>query len=208
MRTETKPNTVWLSIAIQNAKNAEAPYHATLPTISMPSIHSGHSKKSEAKRQNLMKRLWWCCVIRDRILPLGLRRGIQITRAHFDFEKYPPLGLMDLEDEINRSLVYNADAKRDLVQVLFQVLHLCVILTDVLLLVFPLDGALDHARGRLTLMPLKEAEIRKIKRALLLWCRTATTTIAHTKANGNTEVDPNKHESVILYTHLMYTYYQ
>lgn len=202
-----KPNTVWLSIAIQNAKNAEAPYYATLPTTNpTTSCSRNNGKRAKAKRQNLLKRLWWCCVIRDRILPLGLRRGIQITRTHFDFEQHPPLGLMDLEDEINRSLVYTPSVKRDLVQVLSDVLHLCVILTDVLLLVFPLDGALDQARGRITLMPLEEAEIRRNKRALMMWYKTAAS--APVSTNGGAEIDWNKHESVVLYTHLMYMYYQ
>lgn len=189
-----KPNTVWLSIAIQNAKNAEAPYYATLPSVSTP---------AEAKRNNTLKRLWWCCVIRDRVLPLGLRRGIQITRAHFDFEKYRPLGLMDLDDEIHRSVVYNADAKRELIRILAHVLDLCVILTDVLLLVFPLDGALDQVRERQTLPPFEEVEIRNNKKALVHWYTSAVAA-----GEGGSEINWNRHDSVILYTHWMYTYYQ
>lgn len=206
-----KLNTVWLSIAIQNAKNAEAPFHATLPTVTpMSSCGSSSSKRTaEAKRQNMLKRLWWCCVIRDRILPLGLRRGIQITRAHFDFDSYPPLTTMDMEDEVNRSLVYPPDVKRELVQVLVNVLHLCVFLTDVLSLVFPLDGALDQARGRLALMPLEEAEIQKNKEALLRWYKAVTSAShANPRSNGGADIDWNKHDSVVLFTHVMYTYYQ
>lgn len=195
VRTEMKPNTIWLSIAIQNAKNAEAPYYATLP--------SATSRSADSKRNNILKRLWWCCVIRDRILPLGLRRGIQITRAHFDFEKHRPLGLMDLDDEIHRSIVYSPDAKRELVRILSQVLDLCVILTDVLLLVFPLDGTLDEAREWQALPPREEADIRKNKKALVHWYTSAVAA-----GEGGSEIDWNRHDSVILYTHWMYTYYQ
>lgn len=198
-----KPNTVWLSIAIQNAKNAEAPYYTTLPASQLP---TSKSRVADTRRQNELKRLWWCCIIRDRILPLGLRRGIQITRAHFDFEKHQPLGILDLEDEVHRSLVYSPDAKRDLIRVLSHVIQLCVILTDILLLVFPLDGALDQTRGRQVLLPLEEAEIYKSKQALLLWYKQATSEPSGER-NG-AEIDWNKHESVILYTNLMYTYYQ
>lgn len=253
-----KLNTVWLSVAIQNAKDAEAPYFATLPTVSTSSTNAassnsistsssssscanssargtgrsssgggggggGNSKVvAEAKRQNLLKRLWWCCVIRDRILPLGLRRDIQITRAHFDFDApQAALGLADIEDEIHRSLVYSAEAKRAMAHVLSHLVQLCAILTDVLLLVFPLDGALDQARGRLTLMPLEEVEIRKNKHALLRWYQMATSpsssssislaaaaSAGYPGAKNGAEMDWPKHDSVLLFTHMMYTYYQ
>lgn len=201
-RTELRPNTVWLSIAIQNAKNAEAPYFATLPACSSSSSSSSSSSR---RHHNVLKRLWWCCIIRDRILPLGLRRGIQITRAHFDFDKYRPLGLMDLDDEVHRSQVYSADAKRELIRILSCVLDLCVILTDVLLLAFPLEGgSLDQLCGGSSPPDvLEEVEMRKSKKALVHWY---TATVAASTGGG--EANWNKHESVILYTHLMYTYYQ
>lgn len=154
----------------------------------------------------MLKRLWWCCIIRDRILPLGVRRGIQITRAHFDFGRHQPLGLMDLDDEVHRSIVYNADAKRELIRVLSHVLDLCVILTDVLLLVFPLDGAFG-ARGRYVMSHHDEANIRSNKKALVHWYTAAVATSA-TGVDTGDEINWNKHESVILYTHLMFTYYQ
>lgn len=203
MLTQLRSNTVWLSVAIESAKNAEAPYYATLPASSKLGTPE---ERSEAKQKNLLKRLWWCCVIRDRILPLGLRRGIQITRAHFDFGKYQPLGLMDLDDEVHRSTVYNADAKRELIRVLSHVLDLCVILTDVLLLVFPLDGALG-ARRQAAISPFEDAKIRSNKKALVHWYTAAVTTSA-TAADDVAEINWNKHDSVILYTHLMFTYYQ
>lgn len=114
---------------------------------------------------------------------------------------------MDLDDEIHRSIVYGPDAKRELIQVLSHVLDLCVILTDVLLLVFPLDGALDSSRGRIAMPPLEEANIRNNKKALVHWYTAAVATSA-TASDDGTEINWNKHESVILYTHLMFTYYQ
>ncbi|KAF3771370.1 hypothetical protein M406DRAFT_248577 [Cryphonectria parasitica EP155] len=203
VRTETKPNSVWLSIAIQNAKNASAPYYATL---SPSQAGSSANNIAEAKRINILKRLWWCCIIRDRILPLGLRRGIQITRAHFDFEKHPPLGLMDLDDEIHRSAVYTPDAKRELIRIFSRVLDLCVILTDVLVLVFPLDGALDQFQRRPSLLPSEEGEIRKSKNALVHWYTAAVTASTGAEECGG-QISSTKHESVALHTHLMYTYY-
>lgn len=113
---------------------------------------------------------------------------------------------MDLDDEVHRSLVYNADAKRELIRILSCVLDLCVILTDVLLLVFPLEGPLDQMCGAAPNL-LEEAEIRNSKKALVHWY-TAAVAASAGAGEGGGEVNWNKHESVILYTHLMYTYYQ
>jgi hypothetical protein len=85
-----KANSIWLSIAIQSAKSAEAPYFATKAPVSPV------TDPIQFKRQNVLKRLWWCCIIRDRIMCLGLRRSLKITRAHFDFDAVSPLGMADL----------------------------------------------------------------------------------------------------------------
>lgn len=110
---------------------------------------------------------------------------------------------MDLDDEIHRSVVYSPEAKRELIRVLSHVLDLCVILTDVLLLVFPLDGAVDKVRERPTLALLEETEIRSNKKALVHWYASAVAA-----GEGGAEINWNSHDSVILYTHWMYTYYQ
>lgn len=114
---------------------------------------------------------------------------------------------MDLDDEIHRSIVYNPDAKRELIRLLSHVLDLCVILTDVLLLVFPLDGALDLMHGRSAIPPLEDENIRNSKKALVHWYTAAVATSAMA-ADDRPNINWNKHESVMLYTHLMFTYYQ
>lgn len=110
---------------------------------------------------------------------------------------------MDLDDEIHRSVVYTPDAKRELIRILSQTLDLCVILTDILLLVFPLDGAIDQRHELQMLLPREEEQIRNSKKALVHWYTSAVAA-----GEGGTEINWNRHESVILYTHWMYTYYQ
>lgn len=126
---DRKPNTMWLVVAVENARDAGAPYRL-LPTCPGPN--------SQKKFLNALKRLWWCCVIRDRIMSLGLRRGMQITRYDFDIDRYPRLSVDDLADEIPFSRVYTPDMKRDLIEILIRLVDFCVILTDVLEALFPL----------------------------------------------------------------------
>ncbi|KAI1502947.1 fungal-specific transcription factor domain-containing protein [Biscogniauxia marginata] len=198
-----KPNTIWLGAAIQNAKSAEAHLYSTMPTF------SATTEPAEFKKQNLLKRLWWCCVIRDRILPLGMRRSLQITREHFDLDSNAGLGYMDLADEVERSKVYNPDTKRCLIEIFVKIGELCSILTDVITLVFPLDDVPGWGRH---IGPEGAEKVRDCKIALRRWHKGASLRFP---LFGGGSV-PRKvsgigkhfqHDSVILYTNLMYMYY-
>lgn len=198
-----KPNTSWLSLAIQHAKSAEAHHYAAMPVFSATTHPLQHRK------QNILKRIWWCCIIRDRTLGLLMRRPIQITRAHFDFDENPTLGYPDLSDEIDRSRVYSSSTKRCLVEILAQLIELYVVLTDILMLVFPLDDTPGWGRE---MKPEDAGRVRECKVALRRWYKDATLRfpmfgggqMARTATENSRE---NRHDSVILYTNLMYMYY-
>ncbi|KAK1969265.1 fungal-specific transcription factor domain-containing protein [Colletotrichum sublineola] len=189
-----KANTAWLIIAIQNAKMVEAHHYAT--------------RSAPPKKRNLLKRIWWCCIIRDRIVGLGLRRSLQITRSHFDFDSNEALGFSDLADEFERSRVYNPDTKRCLAEILEQLVELCIVLTDTLILVFPLDDRPGWGRE---MRSEEQDKVRGCKIALRRWYKGATLrfpmfgggSVARVKSSGN----DFRHDSVILYTNLMYMYY-
>ncbi|KAF4973086.1 hypothetical protein FSARC_517 [Fusarium sarcochroum] len=121
-----KSGIMWLSIAIYNARKAGADSHDISPSAEKPG-----PDEVEASA-NILRRLWWCCIIRDRILPLTARCDVQITRANYDFDHNPMLGLSDLSDEITGSEVYDTRTKSSLLNVLTSLVELCVILTDVL----------------------------------------------------------------------------
>ncbi|KAJ3528154.1 hypothetical protein NM208_g10337 [Fusarium decemcellulare] len=124
-----KPNTSWLNTAFENAQYAEAHLYETMEVIS----------PEDADRRAALKRLWWCCVIRDRTSALLMRRSIKITRDHFAFDTVP-LNSADLECEFDRSRVYDFRTKKSLADVFSHSVRLYLILTDVLMLCFPLDG--------------------------------------------------------------------
>ncbi|TDZ46012.1 Cutinase transcription factor 1 beta [Colletotrichum trifolii] len=190
-----RSNTAWLAIAIQNARTAEAHRYAS-------------RSAPDGRRNNLLKRLWWCCVVRDRIVGLGMRRGVQITRDHFDFDSNGLLGCADLAGEVERSRVYNPGTKRCLAEILAQLVELCVVLTDILILVFPLDDSPGWGRE---MRAEEQDSVRGCKVALQRWYKGATMrfpmfgggSVARVRSPGN----EFQHDSVILYTNLMYMYY-
>lgn len=197
-----KPNTAWLGVAIHNAKSAEAHMYSAMPTFS-PVTESIMYKK-----QNSLKRLWWCCIFRDRLISLGMRRSIQVSRAHFDVDSNTSLGFSDLSSEVGHSKVYNPETKRRLIEIFVQLGELCSVLTDLLTLVFPLDdvpgwGRQNGAEGA--------EKVRKCKVALRRWYNAAALRFpmfgggsTSGKAAGGKHP---QHDSVILYTNLMYMFY-
>lgn len=97
--------TVWLCIAIQHSKTIGAHRYEESPITEPNEITNEPS-------QNSLKRLWWCCIIRDRSISIYLRRNVQIDQRDFDFSSRRVLGHPDLSDEINHSKVYSSVSKR------------------------------------------------------------------------------------------------
>jgi len=105
IRNYPRSNTFWLGIAIHFSKQADAHRYQTKRNVS-------------EEHRNTLKRLWWCCVLRDRILALGVRRQLQITSGDCEFNNQKPLVAEDFECEIRYSKVYDAATKHSLVQLL------------------------------------------------------------------------------------------
>ncbi|KAK7419075.1 hypothetical protein QQX98_003577 [Neonectria punicea] len=118
---------LWSGIAIHHARDARAHRYFTM-TLNNP------QSPDEAKKHNVLKRLWWCCIICDRVIPLTSRQNIKITRSNFNFDASPILRCEDLFDEFYNSNVYDSTTKIHLAQVLEKLVELCIILTDVLTL--------------------------------------------------------------------------
>ncbi|KAI0126393.1 fungal-specific transcription factor [Xylariales sp. AK1849] len=198
-----KANSTWLGIAIQNAKSAEAHHYSAMPAF------SSTASPVQKKKQNVLKRLWWCCIIRDRILPLGLRRSVKITRSHFDFDANAGLGYADLADEVDRSKVYNSGTKKCLIEIFVQIVDLCAVLTDLLMLVFPLDDSPGWGKKAES----EDTErVRECKHALRRWYKGATLRFPMFGGDLMPRMSVSggkgfQHDSVIVYTNLMYMYY-
>lgn len=165
MEHEERANSIWLREAIQHVREAEA--ETTTPTA-----------------ENTLKRIWWCCIIRDRTMALCERRNVQILD-----DLASPLDYDDLSDENERSRVYTSDTKRSLHNIVILMTELCVLLTDILDLVYPADLPMSDEASLKNL-----ARTEDCRKALRQWCSRAKRVPS---SNGT-----------IMYTNLLWMYYQ
>ncbi|KPM38667.1 hypothetical protein AK830_g7894 [Neonectria ditissima] len=154
---------MWLGIATHYARDAGAHSYHSILTNESPA--TPELKKLSAT----LKRLWWCCIIRDRLMPLTSRKTIKITHANFNFTGNPILGVADLSDEFDKSSVYDPTTKRFLAEILAKLVELCVILTEVLTLTFPMYDDPSRAPSHLA---TEESRIGDCRMALRRWYST------------------------------------
>ncbi|KAF5640803.1 fungal specific transcription factor factor domain protein [Fusarium sp. NRRL 52700] len=174
------PNTLWLSIAIHHAR-----------CLGAHEAWRDQYSSTQSDKSQLLRRLWWCCVIRDRVLSLGLRRRLQIA-------KVPPVLLpSDFENEIKQSEVIHPENKRRLVRIHIRLMELCGVLTDLLELMCLPDC---HQKGY---NPGEVAKLARCRSALKQWC-LVTSTIAPTSKFSSEFRD----QSVTVHVSLMYMYYK
>lgn len=129
--TEPLTNTYWLGIAI---------HHAKLENADRFSAYKGR----DLSKHNQLKRLWWCCIIRDETMALGVRRSLFISSPSF-YELWPRLTDEDLKDEIERSFVNSPAVKLKLIQSVSTLSSLCTVLTNIIQLLYPAHGV--HTTG-------------------------------------------------------------
>ncbi|KAJ5552232.1 hypothetical protein N7494_001610 [Penicillium frequentans] len=174
-------NSTWLTLAIQQARAADA--------------HVYHHYPSNGKyKQSVLKRLWWCLVIRDRIIALGMRRPLQILPSHFDTTSHCPLLLEDLSMEIHASEVYDPETKVMLSKVLTSQCRLVTALTTLIMAVYPPDQPKSLRKS------FESVQINEIKFQLDYW-----------KANHMlppSSQDSGCHPSISFYKQLTCVYFE
>ncbi|KAJ5212821.1 uncharacterized protein N7498_004467 [Penicillium cinerascens] len=116
-------NSSWLSIAIKYAKVGNTD-------------RSSSSRSSVNQRILILKKLWWCCLARDRVISLGMRRPVQIRLEDFPFIKRK-LSLDDFEKEISHSEVYDYKTKKALCSIFIAQCDFSRVATDLLTTVYP-----------------------------------------------------------------------
>jgi hypothetical protein len=110
---ERRINTFLLSGAITLAKNAN--------------LHRDPAGAGKSRKERVMaRRLWWCCILRDRSIALALRHQHLIDPEDHDVS---PLTLEDFEDEFHQSRVYGPFAKYLLARLCISMCRLGVIAT-------------------------------------------------------------------------------
>jgi hypothetical protein len=179
--TTDRTNTYWLNIAIHHAKTADAPNYKALD-------------KNPQETASL-KRLWWCCVLRDRVMALSLRRPLHIRPDEFDFTN-DGLTKDDLREEIDGSVVYEAKTKEVLIELVILLCELAVILNGVLADCYPQTSSRPTHKA-------KDIEaLKELSTTLDSW---------YEKASSRFRIPTtlsDAHQSLILFTNMLYTYYK
>lgn len=117
----------WISAAVELARSVGA--------------HNYEDSHGGAEISNKLKRLWWCCVLRDRIMALGLCRPLVIQPSDFDFSR-KGLVEQDFDNEIGGSEVCDSSAKRHLADLFASLCELASHLNDVLTVCYPAGPSL------------------------------------------------------------------
>ncbi|KAF4465840.1 N-terminal binuclear Zn cluster-containing DNA binding domain-containing [Fusarium albosuccineum] len=179
------PNSVWLTRAIQHAK-----------CLGANKAWSGleeSRKPPDAPDITSLKRLWWCCIIRDRSLSLGLRRYIQIPG------RYPPLEDEDFKSELDGSLVYTPDTKAQLFKIFQRLMVFSNIVTDLLQLTSRSRGILYDPK---TTCSDDRTILAQCREDLSAWFSTTGEEFLGMSRPGQL-----RHQSIIVYTNLAYIHY-
>lgn len=174
-------NTCWLRKAIQAARDAHA--------------HQYNTFSDATGKKSTLKRLWWSCVLRDRVMSLSLRRPLEIKPGDFDFSfSLPGLTESDFEQEINSSVVYNNTTKRALVQLLALLCEFAVVMNDTLSLCY--DPEPGQTLDRHNMRSLKEQVY-----GLDGWYDSAVSQIRTIRKS------PGLHKSTSVFINAIYIYY-
>lgn len=178
---KNKANTFWLNTAVHYAKTARAHLYTHLP--------------DNSPDRNVLKRLWWCCVLRDRIMALGLRGQLHIKPTDFDFSQQ---GLVeeDFSDEIKSPVVYDSATKRALVQLFAMLCELGVALNGILEILYP-ETPVRQEEDRPSL-----DEMRGWSGRLEMWYEKASVRLCTATAV------PTANKSLVLFTNMVYIYYK
>ncbi|KAG5761624.1 hypothetical protein H9Q72_010280 [Fusarium xylarioides] len=198
--TTLNPYKTWLSLAIQHARSINADRCTEVPEL----IEMTSTK--QMKYQNSLHRLWWCCVIMDRISPLCTRFSLNITHDRFDFESATPLGAEHLQDDIYRSSVFTPATKRRQIGIFSRFLDLMILLTDVLTLVYPFE---DSVKSKARSGGDEDLAFEKCETALKAWyLRVSAQFPPFENAPKDSYGKGNDQDkSIVLQTNLMYIYY-
>ncbi|KAH7361727.1 fungal-specific transcription factor domain-containing protein [Plectosphaerella cucumerina] len=193
--TEHQANSKWLEIAIEHARAAGADKYET-EKITLTA--------AKRKSRHTLQRLWWCCIVRDRTMSLCVRRKIQITRENFDFESHDSFEVSVLTDDVESSRVHEPIVEKFLVTVFGLLTKLCVHMTDVLWLIYPVEGSSFHSP---TSFPEATSMLQEAKSQLLKWSHDATEILSAACVDAGMHQEQGSLNHVVLHANLLWIYY-
>ncbi|KAH7006599.1 hypothetical protein EDB82DRAFT_493867 [Fusarium venenatum] len=161
-------NTIWLRTAVRHAQLANAETICCSPLVSTTSSGMAGS--------TILIRLWWCCIILDRVIALGQRRDLLIPKD------YPIPRYSWFEDDLPWSRAQMMGIKRHFNVHFMHSLKLCAIVKGIL----TLDSRPQQLKNK-TLSQLKESMeiLEESRHSLKQWHRVAMLDIPELGDNQN-----------------------
>lgn len=132
-------NSLWLSHAIRFARIAKADtYH--------------RFREDEPARSKALKRLWWGCLFRDRVISVGVRRSLQVD---FDpswessdhtarLQEQHLLQADDFSTELGQSPVHGLETQLRIIEMINCTCRLVYCLSKPLKVLYSYEGMLKH----------------------------------------------------------------
>jgi hypothetical protein len=149
-------NSAWLTRAIRYARLANA--------------HTYYHDVPETEPYLEKKKLWWCCILRDRMITIGVRRKIQVTHDDFDFDQ-AGLEENDFIEEKSNSQVYSPDTKTILAQIIAAQCELAVSQTPTMMAAYQFDHSQQSGTPALPNMLTAMNGIERARTELAVWSR-------------------------------------
>lgn len=184
---DPKAHSFWLSVAIQHSRFLHT--HDQITYLSR-----------SPSRTTQLKRLWWCCFVRDRSLSLGLRRPLQISKVAAD-SMPPSLSEEDCADEISESEFYRSSTKRSMLQAFNKLCRLSVCLSSAMELMYPTAEESQLRLQRAISFEESKRRLFDAERELDLWHEEARHTEIAVSTDAPSEV------SLFVLQKLPYMYY-
>ena len=185
-----KLNSVWLSKAISHAEAARANHYYHEP---------------DPNHRLCLKRLWWSCILRDRMIALGVRRMIQIGAEKFDFDQ-AGLEAEDLAEECHESDVYDFASKKSLSKIVVAQCELAVAMMPMMITAYCDETPSQMGGASVSLLIHSMTAVEKASTELSVWARrfrTALVRLADEEKDGH---DANP--SITLFAHMTLIHYQ
>lgn len=183
-------NSAWLTRAIEYARLANA--------------HTYYRDALQTKPYLEKKKLWWCCILRDRMITIGVRRNIQVTHEDFDFDQ-AGLEEVDFVDEKNNSQVYSPETKAILAQIIAAQCELAVSQTPTMMAAYQFEHNDQSESPIFAKLLTALTGIERARTELAVWSRRYRNTLTSYADSARNSMDSSA--SIALFADMTLIHY-
>ncbi|WPG99844.1 Cutinase transcription factor 1 beta [Acrodontium crateriforme] len=179
-------NSFWLMNAIRFARLAKAD---TFTRIQDP------------QKATMSKRLWWCVLLRDRILSLGLRRPLQIPSEQDLPSENGVLTADDFKSEVGQSFVHKADVQMQIFNMISTACRLILALSPILRILYTVENLEDRTNQAGESLYQISEDIQHSLRRLRMWHEETIRIFPSPISLGDTP------ETISIFANMLFLYY-